>query len=367
MAALSPKELGLSFLTVLIGAGTTAQVNTNWAVGLHFHIKLFAAFLNLSSGLLLLTLLCALECFLTPGLPLLAWRQRPLLLHLLPGVAGLCYVLSSVFLLQHLGSSLFMVLIVAGQLLCAAALDHYGVGRAGNPKPLTPLRALALAAGMGGACLSVSATIARPSPGAEGTPPWLLALSALGTFFVGGVMVVQALLSRLASELLPSRLAATWWSFAVSATLSGLLFGLQCLFTSPQDLAAFAAADTWASSSAFMYTAAFFGVGYIAGSIFIPPHTSSQSFFVCLVAGQLSFSLVVDAAGLFLRPHKSITWTEGGGVAVVLVAAVLMALPAGLCGASITLAKEPPPVQAELSLQELSERLVGEREPHSLE
>jgi hypothetical protein len=53
-----------------------------------------------------------------------------------------------------------------------------------------------LAAGMGGACLSVSTSFTAPSASAAGTPTWLLALSALGAFAVGGIMVVQAMLSR---------------------------------------------------------------------------------------------------------------------------------------------------------------------------
>ena len=366
-SALSAKELALSLATVLIGAGTTTQVAINSAVGAHFHIRLFAAFLNLGSGLLLLSVLCGLECLLTPGLPLLRWHRRPSLHHLLPGLCGLAYVLASVFLLQHLGSSLFMVLIVAGQLLCAAALDHTGVGRA-EPKPLTPLRALALAAGMGGACLSASASFTAPaSAGASASPPWLLALSAVATFCVGCVMVVQAVLSRMAAELLPSRLAATWWSFAVSGSAAGLLFALQWALSAPADTAAFLAPGTWRSSAGFMYTAALFGVAYIASSIFIPPHTSSQAFFVCLVAGQLAFSIAVDSFGLLLRPHKAIEWQEGVGVGVVLLAALLMALPGELCGQAITLVKEAPAVYAELSLSELGERLVGEREPAALE
>jgi uncharacterized membrane protein YdcZ (DUF606 family) len=80
----------------------------------------------------------------------------------LPGLCGLSFVLASFFLLLLLGSSLFMVQIVAGRLLCAAALDHTGVGRA-EPKPFSSLLALALAAGMGSACLSASASFSAPA------------------------------------------------------------------------------------------------------------------------------------------------------------------------------------------------------------
>jgi transporter family-2 protein len=363
MAHISSTEAGLALLTVIVGAGTTCQVNINYAVGVHFRIRLFAAWLNLGSGLLLLTLLCALESFLSPGTPFLAWKARPYLYHLLPGLCGLCYVLASVFLLQHLGSSLFMVLIVSGQLTCAAALDHFGVGRS-EPKLLTPLRVLALAAGVGGAGLSASSSFGS----AASTPTWLVALSALGAFFVGSVMVVQALLSRLAAELLPSRLAATWWSFVVSAAASGALFALQCLLSPPQDTATFLDPDTWASSQWFMFTAALFGVAYVGSSIYVPSRTSSQAYFVCLVAGQLSFSIAVDHFGLFLRPRKPLLLVEGAGVGIVLAAAVLMQLPPDLCGASLSLLpKERAPIAAELNMQDLSERLVGERELATLE
>jgi transporter family-2 protein len=361
---ISTTEVGLSLLTIVVGGGTACQATINWEVAEHFALRLFSAFLNLFSGLLLLTVLCSLESLLLSK-PFLKWKRRPSLHHLLPGVCGLCYVLGTVFLLSQLGPSLFMVLVVAGQLLCAASLDHFGIGRS-EPKRLTPLRMFALAAAVGGAALSVSKTLLQAQ---DTTPTWVRALSALGAFGVGCIMVWQALLSRYAAEILHSRLAATWWSFAVSASLSGLCLLLNYLFASDDSLARFSRRSTWDSSSWWMYTAALFGVAYIASSIYIPPQTSSQAYFVCLVAGQLTFSGLIDHYGFFGRQAKPIAVQDVCGVAIVLLAAVLMQLPAELCGQlpslpSLLPAKPEVAPYLELNLQE---RLVGERELPTLE
>lgn len=296
---------------------TSAQVAVNGYVGKAVGISSFAAALNLNLGLLLLTLLHGVEVLRSttdPPLRFLTWKSRPLLVHLCPGLLGLCYVVSSAFLQPVLGSGLFMVCIVAGQLASAAALDHFtGAARLQLP------RAAALAAALGGAVATAWDRLATSS--AESAPLWLLLLGSALTFGAGALMVLQAHLSRGAAALLPSRLAAAWWSFAVSAGLSWVVFGGQAGAAAAAARAHFAEPATWAALPGWAWTAALFGVAYVCSSIVVPAAIGSGAYFVALVCGQLLFAAVIDAAGLLGAAVHPLTATRGVGLAVVVLAA----------------------------------------------
>lgn len=298
---------------------TSAQVAVNGYVGKAVGISSFAAALNLNLGLLLLTLLHGAEVLRSstaagPPLRFLAWKSRPLLIHLCPGLLGLCYVVTSVFLQPVLGSGLFMVCIVAGQLASAAALDHL----AGAARLQLP-RAAALAAALGGAVATAWDRLAASS--AESAPLWLLLLGSVLTFCAGALMVLQAHLSRGAAALLPSRLAAAWWSFAVSAGLSWVVFGGQAGAAAAAARAHFAEPATWAALPGWGWTAALYGVAYVCSSIVVPAAIGSGAYFVALVCGQLLFAAVIDAAGLLGAAVRPLTATRGVGLAVVVLSA----------------------------------------------
>ena len=315
---MSLQRFGLAAITLLVGALTSAQVAVNGYVGKTVGISSAAAALNLNLGLLLLTLLHGAEVLRssTADAPLrfLSWKTRPMLIHLCPGVMGLCYVISSAFLQPVLSSGLFMVCVVAGQLASAAALDHFtGAARLQLP------RAAALAAALGGAVATAWDRLTASS--AESAPLWLLLLGSALTFAAGGLMVLQAHLSRGAAALLPSRLAAAWWSFAVSAGLSWVLFGGQAGGATAAARARFAEPGTWAALPGWAWTAALFGVAYVCSSIVVPAVIGSGAYFVALVCGQLLFAAVIDAAGLLGAAVHPLTATRGVGLGVVVLAA----------------------------------------------
>jgi uncharacterized membrane protein YdcZ (DUF606 family) len=312
------QRAGLALLTLVIGASTSAQVAINGFVGKTVGVSSAAAALNLNLGLALLTLLHGAEVLRSggaePPLRFLAWKRAPALLHLCPGLLGLCYVVSSAFLQPVLGSGLFMVCIVAGQLSAAAALDHFtGAARLRAP------RAAALAAALGGAVATAWDRLAAPS--AESAPAWLLLLGAALTLGAGGLMVVQAHLSRGAAAQLPSRLAAAWWSFAVSAGLSWAVLGGQAAGAGAGARARVSDAATWAALPGWAWTAALFGVAYVCSSIVVPAAIGSGAFFVALVCGQLLFAAVIDAQGLLGAAVRPLTAARGVGLAVVVLAA----------------------------------------------
>ena len=312
--------LPLLLLVVLFGAGTSVQVTVNARVGVRGKIPSFAAVLNLSMGLALLTLLHGLEVLHSRHTPeplaFLAWKTRPTALNLSPGLCGLAYVLSSIFLQPSLGSALFMICIVTGQLASAAALDHVTASARFSAQ-----RGAALALAVVGAI----ATAADRLKAASG--PATIAGSAIATVGTGALMVVQAHLSRGAAAILPSRLASAWWSFFVSAAASWLVFACQAAASSRAARQHWADPQTWSTAPWYTWTAAFYGVAYIASSIIVPRHTGSGAYFVALVCGQLLFAAAIDTAGFFDTPRHALTPVRVVGLLLVVFAAAATQLP----------------------------------------
>jgi len=342
------RSAALLAATVFIGAGTSVQVTVNARVGKRCGISSFAAVLNLTMGVVLLSLLHGLEVANTRrsggSMAFLSWRERPAPRHLAPGLCGLAYVLSSVFLQPTLGSALFMVCIVTGQLGSAATLDHVTA-----QARLTVQRAAALLLACVGAVLTASDRLAV----AGGAPPAQVAGFAIVTLCTGALMVLQAHLSRAAAALLPSRLASAWWSFIVSALTAWVVFAIQAAAVPGAKRARFAEAETWRDAPAYSWTAAFYGVAYIASSIIVPRTTGSGAYFVALVMGQLLFDAVIDTVGLFDSEKHRLTAVRGVGLAVVVVAAAGMQIPVGtLCGA-----RKAPLADVQASLLEEEEAL----------
>ena len=109
--------------------------------------------LSRTAGHPLLTTLCVfgiggMACVLAlaisrPALPELAeWRSLPLWAWG-GGIISMIYVVLVVFIAPRLGVGLTTTLVLAGQLLAAMLLDHFGA--LGNPiHPMNPMRAVGL-------------------------------------------------------------------------------------------------------------------------------------------------------------------------------------------------------------------------------
>lgn len=327
----SPAALALLCTVILcIGAGTAAQSTINARVGHWSGLGMFASSLNLSMGSILLTIAAAAEVAAArpPGsMRFLAWSSRPPLALLAPGVCGVAFVSAGVFFVPILGAALFFVLIVVGQLLTAAAFDATGFGGIARI-PLSAPRAVALLAALAGAGM----TVAERAAVSGGASPAVDAAAALATVAVGAAMVLQANLSRRAAALLPSRLAAVWWSFAVSTLCALCVLGAQAGADS-EGLAQLCSPATWATVQWWYFAAAPLGVAYIASSIILIPRTGAALYFVCLVAGQLVGSATIDATGALNSPRTPITPLRGAGIAVVIVAAAGTQAPPALWAA----------------------------------
>jgi len=127
-------------VAALVGAGLTVQVGMNATVRLALGSPVLAAIANFVIGLAALLLVAvASGARWTPGaaaaVPAWAW---------LGGLLGALYVASTTVLGPRLGAAALLALTLAGQMLAALAVDHYGV--IGFPQsPVTASRLLGVA------------------------------------------------------------------------------------------------------------------------------------------------------------------------------------------------------------------------------
>ena len=122
-------------MAALVGAGITIQVGMNATVRMTIGSPVLAAIVNFVVGLAALVLLAvASGARIVPGsvaaVPAWAWFG---------GLLGATYVAATTVLGPKLGAASFLALTLAGQMLAALLVDHYGV--IGFPhSPLTPTR-----------------------------------------------------------------------------------------------------------------------------------------------------------------------------------------------------------------------------------
>ena len=333
-AALSTAALvGVAAATIAIGVGTAVSAAVNTRAGAHFSLSLIGAEWTFLSATALLTIAAGIEVHASrkhdseSRLAFLTWKRAPAWYHLLPGVLGACFVVGGVVISAAVGYSLFWIPLIAGQLCQSAALDHFGLSTAGGErKPLSAYRAGALALAGAGAVLSVAERLR--SPGSLAIVE-ILAYEA-AAFSVGLMTPAQAALSRAATAILPSRLAATWWSFFVGLLVVTVALGVQMGMdgSATAGFPSAAASATW-----WMYLGGVLGVTYIGSSIWFAPRIGSAPYFTLLVCGQLLGSAAIDATGTFDSPVSPIGPLRGVGIALVMGASALLALgPAVACG-----------------------------------
>lgn len=127
-------------MAAMVGAGLTVQVGMNATVRFAIGSPVLAAIVNFVVGLAALILVAVVGgARWTPGsaavVPAWAW---------LGGLLGALYVAATTVLGPRLGAAALLALTLAGQMVAALLVDHYGI--IGFPQsPVTPSRLLGAA------------------------------------------------------------------------------------------------------------------------------------------------------------------------------------------------------------------------------
>lgn len=130
------------FLAFVIGMATTVQAGVNSQMRLAIDNPILAAIISFSGGLTVL--IFAFTFFNTGPVPSLESLRQVSWWKFFGGMFGSFYVLSVIFIVRELGPANMLALAVAGQLLAAIVIDHYGwLGF--SLHPVSPLRLVGVA------------------------------------------------------------------------------------------------------------------------------------------------------------------------------------------------------------------------------
>lgn len=117
-------QYGAMAVTALVGATIAVQVGLNATMNKHVDSPMTAALINFAVGTVVLVLIVLLgrgsllALAQAGGAPWWAWGA---------GLLGAMYIAASALFGPMIGGATFLALLVAGQMIAALALDHYGV------------------------------------------------------------------------------------------------------------------------------------------------------------------------------------------------------------------------------------------------
>lgn len=264
-----------------------SQVNGELAQRLGSGLRAAAAGAVVSFGTGLVALLLAVAVLPAPRAGLVrlvraarAGDLRPA--QLLGGTAGALLVASQGLTVGTIGVALFTVAVVAGQTSSALLVDRFGLGPSG-PRAVTAGRVL-------GAVVTVAAVLLAAGgrlTGPEALSTAALALAVVPLLAGAGTSWQQAVNGRVSGVAGP--VAASLNNFLVGIVVLVVLLGVSLLL--PGDLRVPPSpADAW-----WLYTGGLIGVAFIAAAAAVVRVHGVLVLGLCVVAGQVTTSVVLDA------------------------------------------------------------------------
>ncbi|MEM7213306.1 MAG: DMT family transporter [Pseudomonadota bacterium] len=134
-------------------------------------------------------------------------------------------------------------------------------------------------------------------------------------FAIGMTFALQPAINGAAARVLGSPVSAAVISVAI--TLIACIF-LMPIFGARLSLGDIANLPWWVIFGGII------GAGVVAGGAAIAPATGAALFFVCLIAGQLVGSAIVDSTGAFGMQLQSLSYTKLAGIGLALGGVVLV-------------------------------------------
>ena len=300
---------------MVCGSLVATQSRINGELGHELGDGYLAAFISFGSGFVIMIVIAAIVPSTREGV---ATVIRSIRRGSIPwwyaagGAAGGLFVLSQGLTAAVLGVALFTVATVTGQTLSGLLVDRRGLGTMA-PKPVTIFRLV-------GAALAVVAVAFAVSPQIQGgVAPWVLALPLAAGLGLGWQQAVNGQIRELSN----SPLTATFFNFAVGATVLGITLAIHAAVSGlPERL----------TGSPILYIGGVIGILFVAGYAVVVRFTGVLLLGLAAIAGQLAASLAFDLA-LPVAGHP-IAWTTVVGTIATLVAVAIASIPRAPTGAS---------------------------------
>ncbi|PPK69662.1 DMT family transporter [Actinokineospora auranticolor] len=293
--------------SLLAGLALAVQSKVNGALGHAFGDGLFAALTSFGVGLVLLVVIVVATPSWRSAAPrftaaLRSGEIRPW--QCLGGAAGACYVTSQGLTVTLLGVAMFTVAGVAGQVVSSLLVDRAGFGP-GDPRPVTPTRAL-------GALLTVVAVGIAVSD--ELSTPDHLWLSLVPALAGAGIGWAQA-----ANGLVGAATRSVGFAALVNFAVGTVFLVIACLV----DVLA-TGLPAAPPSDPRLYLGGTLGVVLLLTTVFAVRQIGALLVGLCAVAAQVAGAVLLDVLA-----SGGIEVTTLVGTVVTLLAAGLAAVPSG--------------------------------------
>ncbi len=137
-------------LAMAVGAGVMVQAGINYQLSGVLESPVSAALVSFAVGTLALAFFALASRVSVPEMGRIT--QAPWHLFVVGGLLGAIFVTTTIILVPKLGASAFLAAVVAGQMICAILLDHWGL--VGFPRhAFSPWRGLGAIMLLGGVVL----------------------------------------------------------------------------------------------------------------------------------------------------------------------------------------------------------------------
>eukprot|EP00499_Haloplacidia_sp_CaronLabIsolate_P011297 CAMPEP_0196772238 /NCGR_PEP_ID=MMETSP1104-20130614/2122_1 /TAXON_ID=33652 /ORGANISM="Cafeteria sp., Strain Caron Lab Isolate" /LENGTH=401 /DNA_ID=CAMNT_0042142371 /DNA_START=24 /DNA_END=1229 /DNA_ORIENTATION=+ len=237
--------------------------------------------------------------------------------HLIGGVIGAVFVTILTIVSPLIGFAVVFVTLVLGQLTTSLVFDH--VGFAGMPRrPFSKLKAVGAATLLVGAFLTVvQLLVNNDADVGTGTAAVLALLCA----FSGTAAPLQTVINSKVGAAIRSPLGAALLSFAVGTLVLLLASIVVCLI----DQGVWSGlGDGFQAARWWEYSGGAPGAVYVYLALKLAPTVGIATFFVSLIAGQLSASLVLDHIGAFGFDKRSASALRVAGVLTAFIGVAII-------------------------------------------
>ncbi|MDI2098753.1 DMT family transporter [Ruicaihuangia caeni] len=294
----------VALVVFVVGAIMAAQARVNGDLAVATGDPLAAASISFGSGLVILLVVALAAPSSRRGFGKLAGAIRSGRMpwwYALSGLSGAVFVLTQSLTAAPLGVALFTVSAVSGQILGGLIIDRVGLGSM-TPKRITMWRLIGAVLALFAVVLAVSDRLRTD------VPLWMLVLP----FAIGIMQGWQQAANGQLREHAMSAVTAATVSFAVGMLALAVATGIHWAFEAP---------PTSFPSEWWLYTGGAMGAVFVTVTALIVRTLGVLLMGLCVVAGQLAGSLVLD---LWLpAPGTVVHITTLLGTALVFVAVLV--------------------------------------------